>query len=237
LAGALAGLNVPGGTVQRSVFVAAFPALVSELTPHGTFHQLGPAAPGLAGAETPGSAGKPDDAPADGVYRLNSDQIPAAFQSTGTYSVSDAGLKPFDSKSLVITREKDFLSKDFLFEANVDVPLKEDWIIMGLGDGTEKGSLRLVIRRDAGWGWRAFLTKGDEWGKRIGDIRVAGPRVLRIERHGTSVTVAAGVDNAGKFESDMSQTIPDAKAAVEELSEHQAHCLLPAKPTGANYAF
>ncbi len=67
------------------------------------------------------------------------------------------------------------------------------------------------------------MTLGDEWGKAIGDIREAGPRVLQITRHGTAVTVSVGVEKEGKFESEMSQTSADAKAAVAGLSERRAH--------------
>jgi hypothetical protein len=91
--------------------------------------------------------------------------------------------------------------------------------------------LRLVIRPDRGAGTRAFITLGDHLGKLVGDIRVAGPRVVRIERHGTAVTVSVGISNAGKFEADMSQTVADAKAAVAELSEHHAKLFLSGKTT------
>ncbi len=171
-----------------------------------------------------------DHAPAaDGVYRLNSDELPPGFSATGTYSVSSEGLEPFDDRCLILTKEEDFLSKEFVFEARVDVPRKQDGIILGLGDGTDHGSLRLVIRPAGGSSARAFLALGDRWGKPIGDIREAGPRLLRIERHGTAVTVSVGTEKDGKFEAEISQTIADPKSAIADLGERRAHLFFTGK--------
>ena len=68
-----------------------------------------------------------------------------------------------------------------MFDAWLDVPRKEDWLVMGLGDGTEKGSIRLIIRPDGGWGTRAFLTTGDQWGIVIG-LSLIGPSYVFVDK-------------------------------------------------------
>jgi hypothetical protein len=204
-------------------------ANVSSAEGHDTDTPIKFPAPGAQSANpaVPG-AGVPAGTP--GVVLLNTPKLPPGWESTGTYSVTSQGLIPYD-KTQIMTTDADFLSKDFVFEATVDVPRKQDWIVVGLGDGTEKGSVRFVVRPDENWGTRAFLTLGDEWGKHLSDVRDAGTRVIRIERHGGPVTLSMGTDDSGKFETEVAQTVPDPKAAVAELSERRGRLFFQGKTT------
>lgn len=174
-----------------------------------------------------GASAAPSAAAADaanGFYPLTSPQLPPAFSATGTYNATPDGLKPFE-KCVIQTKAEDFLSKDFIFEATVDVPQKMDkeQLVIGIGDSTDKGSLRMTIRVDGGWGKRAFICLGDEWGKNFGDIREGGVRVMRLERHGTAITASIGSETDGKFSPELSQTVSDVKSEVPGLSDRYAH--------------
>ncbi len=118
-----------------------------------------------------GNAATTQDTWPTGFISLTSGATAGDFRcATGTFNVTPAGLKPYDKYASFKQRQKIFLSKDFIFEASVDVPEKLDrgQCIIGLGDATNKGSIRLMIRGDNRV--QAFLSLGDEWGKHFGDL-------------------------------------------------------------------
>ena len=175
---------------------------------------------------TAGAAPAATAAPAAeaGVYKLASDKLPEGFVATGTYGVRGGGLVPFNDKTFIQTKEGGFLSKDFVFETSVNIPVKPHAVEVGIGDGTVKGSLRLVVRTDGNWGLRAFLCQpGDEWGKKIADLHGDGPRILRLEKHGEVITATVGNESNGKFTEEATQTLTDLKSTAKEVTDRHAH--------------
>ena len=177
-------------------------------------------ATGLGAMPAAGAAASPAGASGDSTTKLVK-TLPAYLAATGAFAIEKDGIRP--GKGVIVgTKAADFLGKDFVFDVAVRMPKDEEWVIVGLGDGTEKGSMRVVIRNDSGWGRRAFLTHGDQWGQHIGDIHSGEPYVIRVERHGGPVTVSVGVTTEGKFTADITQTVSDPKEFVPTLTEKRA---------------
>ncbi len=147
----------------------------------------------------------------DASYKLTR-SIPSILEATGAFSAEKGGIRPARG-AVVATRSADFLSKDFVFDVYVQVPKEDEAVTVGIGDTTEKGSLRVVIRDEGGWGRRAVLTHRD-WGVNMGDIHTPELYVVRFERHGGPITSSVGSIFDGKFTPDMSQTVSDVQGNV-----------------------
>ncbi|MDB5294338.1 MAG: hypothetical protein JWO31_321, partial [Phycisphaerales bacterium] len=184
------------------------------------FDATGLNVPGGRGTATVGGGGGGGTEAASKLSRT----LPSFLAADGTYATEKDGIRP--ARGCVVgTKAADFLSKDFVFDVTLVVPKAEgrdESAVIGLGDGTEKGSLRVLVRQDGGWGKRAFLALGDEWGKHFGDVRGGETYVVRVRRADGPVTVSVGQVVDGQFVADSSQTVGDAAAAVPGLSGKRA---------------
>jgi hypothetical protein len=180
-------------------------------------------ATGLSGAPAgnTGAARATGGANADNRNNL-ARTLPAYLVATGPFGAEkEGGIKPAD-KCVIATNASDYLSKDFIFDVSVVVPKENHGITVGIGDFSHKGSLRIAIYEDGGWGRLAHLAIGEEWGKKMGKIHTGETIVVRIERHDGPITASIGAITDGKFVAEFSQTIADPKKAMPELSERRA---------------
>jgi hypothetical protein len=177
---------------------------------------LNGAAAGNTGARTTGG----------GVTADNNNNLartlPAYLAATGTFGVEKEGGIKLADNCTISTNAADYLSKDFIFDVTVAVPKENHGITVGIGDFSHKGSLRITIYEDGGWGRLAHLAIGEEWGKKLGKVHVGETIVVRIERHDGPITASVGSITQGKFVAEMSQTVADPKKAMPEMSERRA---------------
>ncbi len=145
-----------------------------------------------------------------GVIKLTR-SLPLYLTASGPFSADKDGIRLAQDANIQ-TRAGDFLDKDFIFDVYLTVPKEYDKdVSVGIGDTTDKNSIRILIHQDGGWGRRAFLTLCTQWGENFGDIHEGEAYVLRLERHAGPITASVGSIENGQFVAEMSQTVSDPK--------------------------
>jgi hypothetical protein len=175
---------------------------------------------GLNGAAAGGTRIATGGTTADNSHNL-ARTLPSYLVASAPFAVEKEGIRP-TNKCVISTHAADYLSKDFVFDVTVAVPNDNEEITVGIGDQSHKGSLRVAIYNDGGWGRLAHLAIGEQWGKKMGKVHSGEIAVVRIERHEGPITASFGAIVNGKFVPELSQTVADPKQAMPEMSEKRA---------------
>jgi hypothetical protein len=179
-------------------------------------------ATGLTGVTAGANAANATNNNAVGDFSTNLGRtLPPFLGASGAFGVDkDGGIVPVPGCT-ISTHGSDYFTKDFIFELTFNVPKENKSIFVGIGDFSDKASLRVGIYDDGGAGRHAHLAIGEEWGKKMGRIHVGEDIVVRLERHDGPITASIGAYVQGKFVPEMSQTVADPKKQMPEMSERR----------------
>jgi hypothetical protein len=168
-----------------------------------------------------GVAARPQSEPVTHFGKL----LPPMWEASGTYgALPGGGIEPAKGTHLM-SKPADFLSptRDWTFDLWFVVKKKDEMGVVGIGDGRFDGSIALAIRAPADQKHGVNICNGDEWGRRVADIKEPGEYMVRIEKTGPALTFSVGVEKDGNFDVIGTRTINDPKDFMSKLSERSAH--------------
>jgi hypothetical protein len=217
LARVLGNLQVPGGTVQRETFAKTFELIARTW-------KLGTPAPKFTAV-----AGKSGDEKEGRFFSLGGrNPLPGFLQPTAAAFNTKDGLQCRET-SLVVTRDANFLSKDFtldlVYTLDHTTDSKVKIMLFGIGEpvgsGPRKDPNGLYLRLhplDLGDGDLALTgPKGGLPG--LGQVKNKGTHLVRMEKKGDVVTFEVCMNYDGKFNADFSKSVTSLKEVVPGLTD------------------
>jgi serine/threonine protein kinase len=157
-------------------------------------------------------------------------ELPAHLQG-GDHVLADKDGLRTNGRSYVLTKDSDYLKKDFTFEIVFSQKQeKEGTAFIGIGTGSNQSaynepveSVYLGIPPPNVNNGAVGFSKGPGQTIYPGIIRRAGTHRVTIEKKGNVVTFSLDVGNDGPSDDDIEQTIPDLKAYAPFLNGANTH--------------
>jgi hypothetical protein len=150
--------------------------------------------------------------------------LPAFLRTKASYRRHPDGGIIFADRTLVLTKDGTFLTKDFTFEVVIVMSEGDGIAFIGLGQGeppighNEPGNavnLRFHAPDNSG---EVLLARNITSTASLGTISRPGTHLVRIVKEGDAVTFMVDVDNDGPTDDDMEFTIPDIKQHASFLN-------------------
>jgi TolB-like protein len=165
-------------------------------------------------------AGKPAEVARGTVILGKTRTLPAGWTTKARFTSDkdkDGGIRLSGKSDLIVSRDGDFLKKDFTLEVVVTINDGDHISFIGLGDTSVVNSygdpkLVAMLRIHAPHlKSGVVLTKNNATTDALGNLTRPGTHLFRITKEGSAVTFFVDVDNDGATDDDMELTIQDIK--------------------------
>jgi hypothetical protein len=216
LARVLGSLQTSNGTVKRDVFVNVYPTL-AQVAKLGT--PIAKAA--FQVAAPPGLNNFPKQNQATSLVKAKT--LPKDWTSQSGFTLEkDQGIRT-NSGTLIISKDRDFLNKNFVLEVVLSMKQKDGIAIIGFGDVTiggtndPPGAVRMRIHPPGLANGEVYFTKDRTTLSQKRVFSQPGTHLFRITKEGPSVTLSVDVDNDGESPDDAEFVFPDVKEALPDV--------------------
>ena len=193
---------------------------------------------------TPGSSSKKEDVPRPNgelEYLGKSKSLPRYLTTTAALErVPDGGIrflgfpKHYDFEAgIIVTRERNFLDRDFIFEVLVTFGPDDGIVHIGIGSGRQDGSanrraesvfIRFHAPHHGDGGVSLQGTNKPE--VTFGNVRQNGVHLVRMTKEGDSLTVEVDPENDGPTDDDIETVVPDLREYAPYLNSKNSTLFL-----------
>jgi hypothetical protein len=151
--------------------------------------------------------------------------LPSLFEATKPFSASTDGVV-LPQHAYIRTKAGDFLGRDFTLDLWLTIDPKLPRAFVGVGSGgegmsqTPTNSIYLDIEPNG----KISLSTCEGYGNEgIGDELDPGEYIVRVQKSGSSVTLAVGVETNGVFEPDVTRTFADISKTPANFDSRNMH--------------
>lgn len=204
----------------------------------GVYHRLRLSAPGSSDAAAPAEEkiAAPDPKETKGglsqakhVLLGRSGALPAPWSTKSAVNKDKAGGIRINKNGLVISKDGNYLKKDFTFEAVIAMKEGDGIGLMGIGNVNANASTNIsqaILYRIHPPGvseGQVYMTAKDQTLGLVGACNKPGTHLFRVKKEGDSLTFSVDIDNDGESPEDAEYTIPDVKEFAPFLHEKNTY--------------